>query len=280
MLIKIIKTTVLGLSLCATQSLVAQEPTKKTSVQGYFEDRERGWFWYEEPPVEIDEEEEELPQQTSTAPPTPLPALSPKEILKKQGEQMEEAMAIAILNPSLENYRRYLELSNKIQQQSQDFARGMKQAIWITPEYDYRLQKPVNTQAQVAQAKINSEEEQHKLNQAANKYGLVFFFRSDCPYCHKFAPILKKLAQRFDFQIMDVSLDGQGIKEYPNPQPNLELGKRLNVEVVPALFMIDTKENIATPVSYGFSDWTALKNKITVAAQKMQDNKNTTRIAQ
>lgn len=52
-----------------------------------------------------------------------------------------------------------------------------------------------------------------------NDYALVFFFRSDCPYCHQFAPKLKQLAAQTGTYTYAFSLDNQGISGFEVPIP-------------------------------------------------------------
>lgn len=237
---------------------------------GYFDDRERGWFWYEEPPKEEEKKKED--EKPTPAPSVAQPfTLSPREQLKKQGEDWENAMAEAILNPSKENYLKYLAMTAKIQQQSQNFATGYKQAIWVTPEYDYTLVKPRATQAIVAQNQYEVENNNNQLKSISKENGLIFFFRSDCPFCHRFAPVLKKFASQFGFTVIPVSLDGKGLDQYPYPKRNYDIGKKLNVSVVPALFMVNPESNSVSTVGYGYSDYTKLTQKVLFAAKQMNE---------
>ncbi len=241
-----------------------------TAPQNYFEDRERGWFWYEDPVPEPDKKKaKKVPQSAASS----APMLSPREILKKQGENWEDVMATAILYPSPENYRRYMAMTSQIQQQAQDFATGFKETLWVTPEYDYSLQSPTNTQAIAAR-----NEEEFRLNESdlyhsAEKYGLLFFLRGDCPFCHRFAPVLKKFADHYGFEVIPVSVDGGGLPEYPNPRKNNALGRKLNISVVPALFLLNPETNAVATVGYGYSGWTELTEKVLVANQKLEKTK-------
>ena len=234
--------------------------------KAYYSDRERGWFWYEDPA----EEEKEVIKPEAQAITTSQPVLSPREILKKQGEEWEDALATAILEPSKENYHNYLAMTAQIQQQSQEFATGFKQAIWVTPDYDYTLQKPRTTQAIVANNQKELRLTEQELYRLSQENGLIFFFRSDCPYCHRFAPVLKKFSKQYGFTIIPVSLDGKGLREYPYPKRNYDLGRKLNVEVVPALFMVNPDTNSVSTVGYGYSDWSALTKKVLFAAQQLE----------
>jgi type-F conjugative transfer system pilin assembly thiol-disulfide isomerase TrbB len=53
-----------------------------------------------------------------------------------------------------------------------------------------------------------------------NDYALVFFFRSDCPFCHKFAPKLKQFSAQTGTYTYAFSLDNQGISGFEVPIPS------------------------------------------------------------
>lgn len=255
-----------------TVALLDAPKTPPKEAAGFFQDRERGWFWYEDPVEEIEEEEkkgEPAPAPAAAAQPAVPAVLSPREMLKKQGEEWEDAMANAILNPSRETYVDFLARTAHINQQAETFATGFKQAIWLTPEYDYTLEKPRNSQAIIAQNEAELKLRVEELRGLSETNGLLFFFRSDCPFCHRFAPILKRFSEEYGFTVIPVSLDGQGIPEYPYPKPNYEMGRQLNVEVVPAVFMVNPGTNSVATVGYGFNDWSALTTKVLFAAQQL-----------
>lgn len=66
-----------------------------------------------------------------------------------------------------------------------------------------------------AQAPVNNH-----LAANPNDYALVFFFRSDCPYCHRFAPKLAQLSQQTGTYTYAFSLDNQGIPGFEVPIPS------------------------------------------------------------
>jgi len=234
------------------------------SSDQYFKDSQRGWYWYEEP-----ESEQEAVEAPVIMPPKIVSPPSPREILKKQGEAWENALAETILDPSVENYRKYLQLTAQIQEQSQGFAKGLQRAAWVTPELDYRLQSPSQPSAIMTknhQQVQNNEQELFKLSKAN---GILFFFRGDCPYCHKMAPILKRFSDRYQFTIIPVSMDGGVLPEFPYPKQNYDMGKKLNVSAVPALFLVNPDTNRVSTIGYGYTDTTALIQKTLFAAAQM-----------
>ena len=232
-----------------------------------YDEAARGRHWYILPPPE-----EEHPDSQPEAAPPPVPAPpSPRELLKQQGEEWEDALAKAVLHPSPENYLEYLRLTTAIQAQAQHFALGFKRTIWQAPEYDYTLQAPVRAEAISAKNQLTATQNNTDLRALAARYGLVFFLRSDCPYSQRFAPVLKRFADTYGFSILPVSMDGKGIPLFPNPKPNAYLAANLNVKVVPTVFLVDPVQNILIPVSYGYTDASALTKKILWAAKLIKE---------
>lgn len=267
-----IKVFIIALSLFFPSLAMASEKNEPVIEIGtekknkpFFEDRERGWYWNEVEPEPVEEKEEKPTAQKAES----VAALSPREQLKKQGEQWEDALATAILYPSQENYQNYLAMTAQIQQQGQFFAAGVKQTTIQNPQFDYTLKSPNNPQAIMAKNEQREKQSVQVLNAVSKNSGFIFFFRSDCPYCHKFAPVLKKFSEYFGFTIIPVSLDGGGIPDFPYPKQNYDLGRKLNVSVVPALFLVQPDTNRVATVGYGYTDWSELVSRVMVAAGKL-----------
>ena len=236
----------------------------------FYDDKARGWFWYEE----IQEEVEPLEPAPVPTPvqPTPPTLIAPSEQLKMQGKALENAMATAILTPSPENYVNYLALSKAVQQQAQTFSRGFSQAITQNPTYDYSLESPNNAQAIVANNEQKNEANNATIAELANETAILFFFRSDCPYCHRFAPIVKKFSDFFGFTVIPISLDGEGLPEYPFPKENMALAHQLNIKVVPAMGLMKPSTNELAIVGFGYSSWSELVKRVLFANEQLAGN--------
>ncbi|MFK5948028.1 MAG: conjugal transfer protein TraF [Methylococcales bacterium] len=245
----------------------------KDTGKSFFNDRNRGWASYEDPLIE-EINEDELKDKESVSTPVEIPVLSPREILKKQGEDWENTMATAILNPNNETIRDYLSHTQKIMEQSQTFATGFKQALWVTPEFDYKLENPVNTQAIFAKNIQTNESNDELLYKLADENAILFFFRSDCPHCHRFAPILKKFAEQYNITVIPMSLDGGRLPEFENPRMNNLLAQKLNVKSVPAVFLLDPESNKTSTASYGYQGWSSLKKRILFASAQLNGTSN------
>ncbi|QFT13617.1 type-F conjugative transfer system pilin assembly thiol-disulfide isomerase TrbB [Vibrio sp. THAF190c] len=87
-------------------------------------------------------------------------------------------------------------------------------------------------------------------------YAMVFFFRSDCPYCHRFAPKLKSVTKRHQLGTYAFSLDGHSIPHYPVPIPATpEIGEMFFENprsiTVPATFLINVHSRKFVRLSIG-----------------------------
>lgn len=69
-------------------------------------------------------------------------------------------------------------------------------------------------QEKVDQQKISEQMPEKK---SMKKYGLILFFSDECPYCQRFAPILKKYTDENHIIVRAVSFSGRGLPDFPNP---------------------------------------------------------------
>ncbi|CAG17953.1 type-F conjugative transfer system pilin assembly thiol-disulfide isomerase TrbB [Photobacterium profundum] len=72
-------------------------------------------------------------------------------------------------------------------------------------------------------------------------YALVFFFRSDCSYCHLFAPTLKQFEQQTGLTTYAFSLDNKGMTGFEVPIP-------VTKEIAETFF--DNPRSITVPATF------------------------------
>jgi conjugal transfer pilus assembly protein TraF len=270
----------LGLLLLA-HNAAAVPPTLKTAVDrdptrvddSYWRDRERGWFWYDDPLPERSEVPKPKPKAVAAiaAPSAPK---KPNELVEFEALQkrVEDLRNIAIINPSEQNIRNYLTIQNFVVEKASTFADVAQRVVWATPELDPTVTgRPVNAKAlevfdhEQALARTNT------VAQLAGTHALFFFFRSDCPYCHQFAPLLKDFEAKFGLQIVPISIDGGGLPEFRRPKVDNGIARALDVRQVPALFLAEPKGGKITPIGYGVLSESELLERIQVVTQPDAD---------
>ncbi len=94
------------------------------------------------------------------------------------------------------------------------------------------------------------------LHSIANDYAMVFFFSSDCGYCHQFAPTLRQFEAQTGLQTYPFTIDGGALPDYPVPIPSTpaiaaEFFDNPRDMTVPATFLIHVQTRQFVKVSIG-----------------------------
>ena len=268
----------LGLSFLANTA-AAGPPTTKTAVDrieprvddSYWRDRERGWFWYDDPLPERNEGPKPAAVPTISAPTAPK---KPSELVEFEALQkrVEDLRNIAIINPSEQNIRNYLNIQNFVIEKASTFADVAQRVIWATPELDPTVTgRPVNAKALEVFDREQAGARTNTVAQLSQTHALFFFFRSDCPYCHQFAPLLKDFEAKFGLHIVPISVDGGGLPEFRNPRVDNGIARTLDVRQVPALFLAEPRGGRITPIGYGVLSESELLERIYVVTQPDAD---------
>ncbi|WP_175971902.1 conjugal transfer protein TraF [Burkholderia sp. BCC0322] len=159
----------------------------------------------------------------------------------KSADEMREALKhrldVANMDPTPEHIKAYIKLWEYVQQKSAVFADQWRRVVWQNPALDYSLKRPTNNVAVHTYDQTRDSDQDAQLRALAQKHGLIFFFRSDCPYCHAMAPTIVLLAKRYGVDVLPVSLDGRGIAEFPSPTADHGQASVWGVKQVPALFI-------------------------------------------
>jgi conjugal transfer pilus assembly protein TraF len=259
----------LSLAILPVAAVALDEAAPSISVVGaqtdaesdatYWLRKREGWFWYRDPP------EPPRPPKESTSPPSRSPELTRFEAMQKR---LDDLKRVAVMNPSDANLLAYMRYQRFVMNKSELFAQNWQRLVWTVPDLDYGLTgRPTNSMAVAAFDEQQRERQAQTVRNLAATQGLLFIFRSDCPYCHRLAPILKRFEQEFGMTVFAVSLDGRGLPEYPNPQADNGIAARLNSTIVPALYLTAPSTRQIRPVGFGLMAMTELVERIAALAQ-------------
>lgn len=244
----------------------AQEAGRSVlAAPGYWSDTWRGWHFYEDP------QDEPVAAKVPIPNPAPAPATTPKAPELVQFEQLqkrlEETRNIAIMSPTDANVRRYMELEAKVVGQASRFADVAQRVAWTTPELDPTLHgRPVNAKALEVYEQDQLQGRTRSIAQLGRDHVLFFFFRSDCPYCHAFAPTLEAFQARYGITVVPISLDGGGIPGFDAPRRDNGIARTLQVTQVPAVFLAQPFTGKISPIGFGVLSESQLAERIAMAA--------------
>lgn len=219
----------------------------------------KGWLWYQDP-VLPQEEIKKLEKRESLAPATvSQKPLSATERLEEQKQAFEEAKALAILEPTLENMAKAQKHHNFIMDQASDFQKSWTTAELLDPGYKKIVTNPGSLKIkEKQQEKVMTED----LRALAKEFGLIFAFKPDCPYCHQFAPLVQQFASEYGFNVQGLSkseacFDGMTCSK--NESALLAVNPQLEY---PMLYLANPKTNEVIPIARGYISLDALMKNI------------------
>jgi conjugal transfer pilus assembly protein TraF len=147
------------------------------------------------------------------------------------------------------------------------FADVTQRVAWASPELDPTLQgRPVNAKAIEVFEREQTETRSLSVAELGKDHVLFFFFRSDCPYCHAFAPTLEAFQARYGIQVVPVSVDGGGLPGFPHPRRDNGIVRTLNVTQVPAVFLAQPFTGKITPIGFGVLSESQLLERIAIVS--------------
>lgn len=235
------------------------DPAETATV--YWQQHREGWFWYRDPPSPT----------ARPAPKAPATPARPRELtdFEAMQQRLETLKRVAVMNPTDDNLMAYMRFQRMVMDRSQVFADRWQRLVWREPSLDYASEgRPTNTLAIAAFDERQRERDTAAVRQLAATHGLVFVFRSDCPFCHRFAPVLKRFAQTHGLTVLAVSLDGGTLPEYPDARPDNGIAARLNARAVPALYLTQPSRREFRPVGFGLMSDTDLLERIAALARE------------
>jgi conjugal transfer pilus assembly protein TraF len=222
----------------------------------YFNDRAQGWFWYQDPPS--DEKEEPKDEEVMA----PLMSQDPQAVLKAYQQRIEDAKALAVMQPTQANVQRYIAVQKEAYDRSALFADTWRRVVWTTPELDYSISHPTNSVGLAVSREQDRAAKARAVSALAQTDGLFFFFSSTCEHCHAQAPILARFSHRYGLKVLAISLDGGDLPDFPGALPDNGMAARLGVTMTPAIFMVNPMSGEIAPVGYGVMTESELLQRI------------------
>lgn len=250
----------------ACGAAIAQASAPEGSARSpFWNDNRRGWHFYEDPELSI---EPIKPTVKAPAAPAsqPKPEVRPPEIVEFEQLQkrLEEYRNVAIMRPTEQNVRRYLELEASVVNRATYFSDVAQRVAWASPDLDVTAQgRPTNYKALQVYDEEKRSSRTDNLTALAADHVLLFFFRSDCKYCHALAPTLEAFSRKHGLKIMPVSMDGGPIPGFKDYKVDNGIAKKLGVQSVPATFLAKPFTGDITTIGFGVLSEGELIERIT-----------------
>ena len=205
--------------------------------QNFFEQRYRGWLWFEEKEL-VDAQDLEL------IAPTTEQMLQAKKDNEEFSEELDLLRQIMIRYPEdIRHVVAYKRKEKEMQNRASTLGKNWLMANFLNPEIVDELKHPQNiygrkifTDEQIAQNTLD-------LKNLAGQVELYVFRMEGCPYCLDLEKHLNHFAKKYSFAVEAVTPD-QSKSQYFKTHSSPELIKALQLEVMPTVIAVisDTRE--------------------------------------
>lgn len=264
-----------SMAACALLALACQGVALADEAPNRFwSDAWRGWHFYEDPEAEAPAPvPAPTPAKPLAKPPSPKLPRAPELVeFERLQKTLEEVRNIAIMRPTEGNVRRYMELESQVVARASTFADVAQRVAWTTPELDPTLQgRPVNAKAIEVYDQLQSVDRTRSIAELGRDHVLLFFFRSDCPYCHAFAPTLAAFQARHGIKVEAVSVDGGPMPGFEGARRDNGIATALRVTQVPAVYLAQPFTGRITPIGFGVLSESQLLERIAVVSAPGSD---------
>ncbi len=187
-----------------------------------------------------------------------------QEQMAKMKEVLDEKKSKAIIYPTEANVRDYMQYQKMVLDKSSTFADVWRRVVWKNPSLDYTMKRPVSKMGKEAWIDNRNSDTIKTIKNINKRYGVFFLFRSDCPFCHKYSPILRSFQKKYKISIMAISMDGKSLPNWPDFMVDRGHVKKmgLKLQAVPATLLFDKKTRKVIPIGFGVLSHSDLEERI------------------
>ena len=229
----------------------------------FFDKHAEGWHWYEEGSDQLSVVSNQKEEQKESS-------LTPTQQIEEQRKKLETKLHAAIITPTNESITTYLLAQKALMDQSQRFSEAWKHVVMTTPALDESLLHPIDQNARHVYYDLKAKTTKVRMTALSKEYGLFFFFRQNCPYCHGFAPFVKRFSKKYGWAVLAVSLDGGGTTSFPHAKRDNGIAARLNITRVPALMAVHPQTGKVIPLAYGMISETEIESRAEVLTSVLE----------
>jgi conjugal transfer pilus assembly protein TraF len=233
----------------------------------FYQEREDGWFWYEDPPPP-----EALPPADRNPPAAPVP--SPAAAAPLSVEWLRTQLPVlrdrAIDSPTTENVRAYFYAQRIMMDRAQVFSDKAVEVVQSDPLLDENLRVPFASAAKASFLRASRDAQDDILRSVATKAGLWVFHDAACVHCASQVPVSNELAARYGFKVTYLSRQGQpvqGLDAAIAVRPEAGRQKRLGVTHTPAVMLVIPPSQFVL-VAQGATPLNELSQRLVSAAHR------------
>ncbi|NVM20254.1 MAG: conjugal transfer protein TraF [Desulfobacterales bacterium] len=204
-----------------------------------YDERKKGWYWYETEP-ELEEEE----KTEADKPELTVSDRSYEELWNMYPDDFQDLLdrttKIAVQSPSEKNVLQYLVMQDIARRKSVAFANVVGYVGQKYPRFSNADVHPVIPPGRTALAELKHGEVKQTIEESSNEFALIMFTQRDCKFCDIQKSILKFFTASYDWAVRLIDID-----RHPN------LSSRFGIEQTPSIILVHKNSQDYMPISVG-----------------------------
>ncbi len=254
-------------SLLAISTAALAVADAEVSDSTFYQDTKHGWFWYEDPPPEP-EEQKNAPTQLNK-PPRHIPSLEHytiDELWNMYPDDFQELLNVlqkkAVQTPTEQNIMEYLTMQDVARRKALAYTNA---TMYVTQKYSDLFNVshvyPTAGPGITARVRMQQQEILQTISRAATNHALLFFTSPGCKFCEQQARILSYFVDKYGWQIKPVDISTKK-----------DAMARFNITITPTLLLIKKGQANSMTVTTGVIAMTELERKLYRAIRSLQGN--------
>ena len=203
-----------------------------------YDERKKGWYWYEaQPELEKEEPEADKPElAVADRSYEELWSMHPDDFQ----DMLKKTMKIAVQFPTEENVIKYLVMQDIARRKSTAFANVVGYVGQKYPRFSNADVHPVITPGRTALAELKHGEIKQTIEESSKEFALIMFTQKGCKFCDVQKSILKFFTASYDWTVRLIDIDA-----HP------KLSSRFGIEQTPSIILVHKNSQDYMPVSVG-----------------------------
>jgi conjugal transfer pilus assembly protein TraF len=213
-----------------------------------------GFNWYNEKPPTP----KEKPEQVKKTPAAPVVQKESKELpdyernIRALQKQREQAHRRALDQPTQDNLIAEMRVEKEMMRKSRVYAERRVIVASLDSE-STNMKDHSNVLHRRVQDEIDDKDNFKNFAKLSESWGLVVQVSEDCPHCHAFAPIIRGFSEKYGFQLLATSKNGQDFLGIEGVVDNGEMLMLNPTRETPILYLVKGDGKEIFPISKGIN---------------------------
>ena len=226
-----------------------------SATSSWYEKKLEGWYYFEDRKTQQEEKTSFSPEEAD-------------EIIHAEKKKLAQLLSLALLAPSPENVESYMREQKKWLEKSGRFASEWGKIILSDPLLGEFFKNPTTSYGILAKKEIDLKSRKLLLQELSKDHFLLFVFQGNDLFSIQAAEVVSLFASVNQWKVKALSMDGHGLKEFPEFEVDKGISKVIGVKASPSLFVVDPFENKVTPVGAGLVSVSDIEENIETQFRK------------